>query len=206
MYIPKFNLTTDRDEILEFMRRFGFATVVNVKEGLPIATHLPFAVTMEGEEIVLTSHFARANEQWKCIEEGRTLVIFTEPHAYISTAHYDSEVNVPTWNYMSVHAYGKARLLTETDQALHVLDRVIEHYDPSYKPQWDGLPQDYRLKMLKGIVAFEIRVDDLQGKKKLSQNRSDAEQERIIEALGKSSDTNEVLISEYMGRKKGNLG
>jgi transcriptional regulator len=206
MYIPRFNLTKDRSEIVGFMKRFGFATVVNVKEGLPIATHLPVAVTTDGDDIVLTSHFARANEQWMCMEQGRTLVIFSEPHAYISTAHYDSPVNVPTWNYISVHAYGKACLLTETDRALQVLDRVIEHFDPSYRSQWESLPEGYRMKMLKGIVAFEVRVDDLQGKKKLSQNRSEAEQERIMESLGGSTDTNEAMISEYMRLESGNLG
>lgn len=203
MYIPRFNLTTDRNETVDFMRRFGFATIVNVKDGLPIATHLPFAVTVEGDEVVLTSHFARANEQWKWIERGKTLVVFSEPHAYISTVHYDSQVNVPTWNYVSVHAYGQGRLLTDAAQALQALVRTIESYDKSFRSQWEGMPKDYRMKMLNGIVAFEVRVDDLQGKKKLSQNRSEAERERIMDALGRSGDRNEQLISEYMGRESG---
>ena len=79
MYIPKINLATDRDEIVSFMKQFSFATIVTAKDNIPIATHLPFLVSLNGENIVLTSHFAKANEQWKGIENHDALVIFSEP-------------------------------------------------------------------------------------------------------------------------------
>ncbi|HYH57113.1 MAG TPA: FMN-binding negative transcriptional regulator, partial [Anseongella sp.] len=84
------------------------------------------------------------------------------------------------------------------EPAFALLEQTIETYETEYKQQWDSLPQDYRLKMLKGIVAFEIVITDLQGKKKLSQNRTEAEQVRIINTLENSSSDNEKQIASYM--------
>ena len=155
-------------------------------------------VAVKDSHIILTSHFAKANEQWKDIENNKVLVIFSEPHAYISPKNYDKELNVPTWNYISIHAYGEGKLITETARTFEVLEATIDNYETSYKQQWDNLPEDYKLKMSKGIVAFEIVVTDLQAKKKLSQNRTDAEKQKIINTLSKSNDTNEQLIAGYM--------
>lgn len=200
MYIPAFNRATDDDEVLAFMKRYAFATLVTAKDGLPTATHLPFTVERRGEELFLTSHFARANPQWKDLESHKALVIFSEPHAYISPQHYDHSTNVPTWNYIAVHAYGDGRLLTDPSDAVRVLEGMIDTYEAGYRDQWNALPDDYRMKMLKGIVAFEVKVTELQAKKKLSQNRSDAERERIIDALAASADTNEKAIAAVMDK------
>jgi len=203
MYIPKINLSTDRDEIVAFMKRFGFATIVTAKDGLPVATHLPFIVSADDGRIILSSHFARANGQWADIEGNKVLVIFSEPHAYISPKNYDRELSVPTWNYISVHAYGEGRLLGNED-AFRVLGRTIDFYESSYRSQWEGFPEAYRQKMVNGIVAFEIHVTEVQAKKKLSQNRTDTEKARIIDTLSHSTDTNEQLIAEYMKAMKPN--
>ena len=202
MYIPKINLATDKDEIVAFMKKFSFATIITAKDNLPIATHLPFLVTVKDDSIILTAHFAKANEQWRDIENNKALVIFSEPHAYISPKHYDTKLNVPTWNYISVHVYGQGKLITETEKAFKVLEATIDIYETSYKQQWNNLPEEYKLKMIKGIVAFEIPVTDLQAKKKLSQNKTDLEKQNIIATLSKSSDTNEQLIAEYMKENK----
>ena len=198
MYIPKLNLATDRDEIVAFMKQFSFATIITAKENLPIATHLPFLVNVKDNSVVLTSHFAKANEHWADIENNKVLVIFSEPHAYISPKNYDKVLNVPTWNYISVHAYGEGKLITETQKAFKVLEATIDNYETAYRQQWDNFPEEYKTKMAKGIVAFEILVTDLQAKKKLSQNRSNTEKQKIIDSLSKSSDTNEQIIAAYM--------
>ena len=202
MYIPKINLATDRDEIVAFMKQFSFATIITAKDNMPIATHLPFIVTIQGDNIVLTSHFAKANEQWADIENNKVLIIFSEPHAYISPKNYDKELNVPTWNYISIHAYGQGKLITETENTFEVLEATIDNYDPSYRQQWNNLPEEYKLKMSNGIVAFEILVTDLQAKKKLSQNRTDTEKQKIIDTLSKSNDTNEQLIADFMKKNQ----
>jgi transcriptional regulator len=198
MYIPVSNLMTDRTEAIEFMMRFSFATIITAHDNVPVATHLPFVVSVENDTIILTSHFARANEQWKNIENNKILVIFTEPHAYISPKHYDQELNVPTWNYISIHAYGKAKIITAEQEVFEVLENTINKYEASYKQQWDRLPKDYKLRMSKGIVPFEIVVEDLQAKKKLSQNKTENERSKIIDSLAESKETNEQLIAGYM--------
>lgn len=202
MYIPKINLLTDKDEIISFMKQFSFATIVTAKDGLPIATHLPFLVITKEGKVMLTSHFAKANEHWQHIEKTSVLVIFTEPHAYISPTHYDKELNVPTWNYIAVHAYGTGKLITGEKATFEVLEATIDTYETTYRKQWNVLPGDYKLKMSKGIVAFDVIVTDLQAKQKLSQNRSGTERNKIIETLSKSSDTNEQLIATYMQRNE----
>jgi transcriptional regulator len=198
MYIPKVNLTSDKTEIIEFMKRFSFATIITSKDNFPTATHLPFVLTTKDDQIVLTSHFAKANEHWQDIESNSVLVIFSEPHAYVSTKNYDKELNMPTWNYISIHAYGQGKLITEQEKTFEILEATIDNYEAEYRQHWDNFSEEYKLKMSKGIVAFEILVTDLQAKKKLSQNRTDTEQKKIIETLSKSKDTNETIIAEYM--------
>lgn len=198
MYIPKNFLATDRQEITAFMQQYSFATLVTAQQDYPVATHLPFLVSVSEDKIMLASHLAKANEQWKGLADRPVLVIFSEPHAYISPRHYDKELNVPTWNYISVHAYGRTRLVDDTAKVFDLLEATIEYYEAEYKQQWQRLPDDYKLKMSKGIVAFEIEVTDLQAKKKLSQNKTEAEQERIIRSLSASDHTHERDIAGYM--------
>lgn len=202
MYIPKSNVLADQNEAMDFIRRFSFGTIVTSKDDTPTATHLPFIVESRNNKIVLTSHFAKANDQWKDIEENKVLVIFSEPHAYISPSHYEKELNVPTWNYISVHAYGKGSLITDSNEVIELLEKTIDNYEDSYRQQWNTLPDDYKISMSKGIVAFEIEVDDLQGKKKLSQNKTATEQRNIIHTLSKSANSNEKLIADYMAREQ----
>ena len=200
MYIPKHFLTTDRAEIVSFMKQYSFGTIINTKNNHPIATHLPFLVSVKDEKVILSSHFAKANPQWEIIAEHPSLVIFSEPHAYISPQHYEKELSVPTWNYFSVHAYGQGNILTDEADTYKILEATINSYEPAYKKQWDALPEDFKSKMIKGIVAFEITVDDLQAKKKLSQNRSNIEKEKIIAHLSDSENQNEKDIAHYMSQ------
>jgi transcriptional regulator len=198
MYTPSFNKFPDEQQVVAFMQRYSFATIVTTVDGLPVATHLPFLVKEKDGKVILQSHFAKANPQWKSITENNSLVIFTEPHAYISPNNYETEKNVPTWNYIAVHAYGKAKLLESVEEKADLLKHTINTFEVDYFKQWQGLPEDYKLKMMNGITAFEIEVTDLQAKKKLSQNRSDKEIENIIQSLEKSDDTNASEIAEYM--------
>ena len=132
------------------------------------------------------------------------MVIFSEPHAYISPKNYDSELNVPTWNYISVHAYGQAKLITESDKVFELLESTIDNYEASYKHQWNSFSEDFKLGLSKGLVAFDIIVSDLQAKKKLSQNKTENERLNIVHSLSKSADTNEQVIADYM-RKDGHF-
>ena len=198
MYIPSTNQMNDRDEIVDFMRRFSFATLISTKDHVPTATHLPFVVELRNDSVVLLSHLARANDHWRYLENQTVLVIFSEPHAYISTKNYDKKLNVPTWNYVAVHFYGKVEIMDSYEKTVAILEKTIENYESEYRGHWNDFPEEYKVRMTKGIVAFEMTVTDLQAKKKLSQNRTDSEKNRIIESLAESKDTNEKSIADYM--------
>ncbi|TXD73255.1 FMN-binding negative transcriptional regulator [Aequorivita antarctica] len=202
MYIPKTNIETNRDEIVAFMKRFSFATIITTVDNYPLATHLPFLIKIIDNNVVLTSHFAKANDHWKQIENSKALVIFSEPHAYISTKNYSKELEVPTWNYISVHAYGEGRLIPEEKEAFELLEATIDNYEEDYRKQWDNFPMEYKLRKIKGIMAFEVKITDLQAKKKLSQNKSEKEKDKIIDTLSESDDTNETIIADYMRLEK----
>lgn len=180
------------------MQRYSFATLVTAEANVPSATHLPFIIEENDDEIILSSHFSRANPQATRLEEKELLVIFSEPHAYVSPSLYEKTENVPTWNYLAVHAYGKAKILSAEEEVVALLERSIVAFEPEYLKQWQQLSQEYKSKMVKGIVAFQIGVTSVEGKKKLSQNKTKAEQHRIIEAFDHSQDPKAQQIAEYM--------
>ncbi len=197
MYIPKFFLEEDETKILDFMREFNFAALVTAENDVPTATHLPFIIEKRAEKVVLLAHLAKANAHWKQFDK-EILVIFQEPHAYISPLHYGEMPNVPTWNYIAVHAYGRAEIFNEAEN-LALIERQIEIYDPKYfETAWREIPTDYKTNLAKGVVAFEIEVTDLQAKKKLNQNKTGRTAENVIEAFEKSDRENEKVIAEYM--------
>ena len=197
MYIPKFFLEEDEEKIINFMREFNFATIVTSENDFPTATHLPFIVEKRGETLALSAHLAKANAHWKQFDR-EILVIFQEPHAYISPLLYRETPNVPTWNYIAVHAYGRAKIFDETEN-LSLLEKQISVYDPKYfETAWREISNDYKINLAKSVVAFEIEVSDLQAKKKLNQNKTGQSAKNVIEAFEKSDDENERAIAEYM--------
>jgi transcriptional regulator len=212
MYIPDFNTFPDKQEVLSFIRKYSFGTIITSVANLPVATHLPFLIEEKDGQIIISSHFAKANPQALDVigntnliiftEPHAYLIIFTEPHAYISPKNYEKEAEVPTWNYIAVHAYGKARLLNGEQEHLDLLERTIKNYEAGYFSQWQNLPDVYKSKMIKGIVGFEIIVTDLQAKSKLSQNRSEVERDNIIHSLSESPSESEREIAKYMSSLK----
>ncbi len=203
MYIPKHFENTDEHAALEFMKRYSFATLITVSDGVPIATHLPFVVEKRNEHIVLTSHLAKANPHGAMMGKEQ-LVIFQAPHAYISPKHYEKVQNVPTWNYLAVHAYGKATIIESEPEVMSVLESMIDLYEADYRSQWADLSKDYKSNMAKGIVAFQIKVDRIQYKEKLSQNKTNKERSSIISSLSDSKAEHERIVADYM-RKKGGI-
>jgi len=200
MYIPKLNQETDLVTQQDFMMAYNFAILVNQHGGELNATHLPLILDRErGEYGTLIGHFARANKQWKDFDDNEVMVIFNGPHAYISPTWYAEHPSVPTWNYTTVHAYGVPRL-TEGQQATdHALQILVKHQEKDRNPEWVmNLPTDYMDTLRKAIVAFEIEITCIEGKFKLSQNKSDTEKQNVIDALLKSDYASDVAIGELM--------
>ena len=199
MYTPGRHKESDPKALLGFMKRYSFATMVTTETDGPVATHIPFVVEERNGNIRLLTHVARANDQWKDFEGRRVLVIFHEPHAYVSAQFYDNKEDVPTWNYVAVHAYGTARIVSEREEIESLFSKTFDFYDPSFHEQWkNDLSDDYKEKLIARIVACEIEVTELQGKKKLSQNYSAEEMRRISDALSGGEHTPEKTIGEMM--------
>ena len=198
MYIPPYYKETDEQKLIEFMQAHSFASLISTNNANIRATHLPFLIEKREEKMYLVTHMAKANPQWEELIKNETLVIFQGPHAYISPTHYEKKQNVPTWNYIAVHAYGKATLLKSQEQATEVLEKMINTYEAEYFEQWKQLPETYKSGMIKAIVAFEIEVTHLEGKFKLSQNKTKNEQQHIANAFENSNDTLEKNLSKEM--------
>lgn len=201
MYIPVINEMNDRDEVMAFIKEHSFATIITNGGGVPIASHLPMVIEEEVDSLKIIGHFAKANSHWQLLNNQKSLIIFAEPHAYISPVHYESIVNVPTWNYIAVHVYGDCTLVTDDASSIAILEKTIGTYEAEYKKQWDALPADYKKANLNGIVCFEMKVTDIQAKKKLSQNKTSNERQNIIRQLEKSSNTLEVKIAGLMQKE-----
>lgn len=188
MYSPPYNRVEDRAELVDFMRANSFALLVTATGGAPIASHLPVTLTDSAGGLVIHSHMARNNPQWKEFFDDEVLVVFAGPHAYVSPRWYEETERVPTWNYTAVHAYGRPRIV-EDKAAKHAAQRaLVAEMDPAWLPRFDALRGEYMAKMLEGIVTFEIPVGRLETRWKLSQNRGRREMELIAAELDKSAD------------------
>ncbi len=198
MYIPKHFKQNDRKKSIAFMNAYNFGIVVSAKDELPLATHLPFVIEEREHEIVLISHMSKANEQWKTFSEKDVLVIFSEPHAYISPSLYEQPQNVPTWNYVAVHAYGKMNILESDEEKLSVLHKQMQSFEAGFLEQFQTLDKKYVDGLLQGIVAFEITVSNLQAKEKLNQNKSEKDRLNVKRHLEESEEDMKRTLGKMM--------
>lgn len=201
MYIPNHFREDDQDKLIAFIRQYNFGIVINSNTEKPIATHLPFVVEERNGEVFLVSHMAIANEQWKYFNDTEVLVIFSEPHAYISPKFYEKKQNVPTWNFVAIHCYGVPQLIEGDAALLQLMKKTILSFESSYLDQFNALDEKYKTGMIKAIKGFEIKVATMQGKYKLSQNKTDKERENIITDFEKSEDANLKRIAKLMKEK-----
>ncbi len=186
MYIPKSFAETDAAVLYDFMRANNFAALVTGRDGHLTASHIPFMVN--SERGVLKAHLARANDQWKDFDGSEALVIFTGAHAYVSPTWYEMHPSVPTWNYTAVHVYGAPQVITDEAVIRTMLGELVVNHERGRLPEWEmHLPDDYMRKMMASIVVFELPIARVEGKFKLSQNRSEADQESVIAHLADSS-------------------
>lgn len=200
MYIPAHFHENDMRILQQFIQEYSFGILVTQHEGMPVANHLPFLLDIgRGSQGVLRAHMARGNAQWRMLDEKtEVLVIFQGPHSYVSPSWYRDNVaeSVPTWNYAAVHAYGTPRLVEDSTELLRILQASVAEHEAQFASPWHlEMPDESLQKKLKAIVGFEIEITRLEGKFKLSQNRSMDDQQRVIAALGEamSPDTAELM-------------
>jgi transcriptional regulator len=204
VYIPPAFRVDDVAVLYAFVEEYSFATLVSVRDGVPCATHLP--LLLDREHGVILGHLARANQHWEAFGGGtESVAIFHGPHAYISPAWYVTAPAVPTWNYAAVHVYGIPRLLTE-DRTWEVVDQTVKRFESKHAAPWPNeLPEGFRQKMLRGIVAFEIPIARIEGKFKLGQNRSAVDQAGMLAHLRAGNSAAQVL-AEFIMRRYGSSG
>jgi transcriptional regulator len=202
MYVPKFNQQDDRAALLAYMRAYSFAALATSGPAGLTATHLPFVIEEEGGRITLLAHMARANPQWREFAAGaEALVIFMQPHAYVSPRLYDSRQNVPTWNYVAVHAYGRPVLIEEHAAKLALQQKLIREHDAGYLAQMAELPASYIDAKLAAIVSFSLDVSRIDARYKLSQDKNPAERERIARDLEASGDSVKAETARMMRKQ-----
>ena len=203
MYIPPPFRIEKRDELHAFIRENSFATLITMEEnGAPFATHLPFLLDAGvGETGILRAHMARANPQWQHFQAGReALVVFQGPHAYISPSWYEAQPAVPTWNYAAVHAYGTPSLL-DASGLKSLLYATVALYEGVGAESWQfEMGPEYVEQMMRGIVGFEIPITRLEGKLKMSQNRSETDRRQVREALHASGRASDAEVAARMLR------
>jgi len=203
MYVPPAFRESDLPTLQAFMEAYSFATFVSGGE-TPFVTHLPLLVDRSrGENGTLVGHVARANPQASLFDGARrATAIFHGPHAYVSPAWYDAgKPSVPTWNYSVVHASGVPRVTDDSAVTKELLARMVAKYEGGRAQPWTyELPVDFVDAMLRQIVAFEMPIETLEGKFKLSQNRSKGEQQRVVEGLEREGE--EETAGLMRGRMK----
>ncbi|MET0540197.1 MAG: FMN-binding negative transcriptional regulator [Variovorax sp.] len=177
MYLPPQFNEKNRDVAIELMRAHAFASLIATDdEGVPEVTHLPLVVDVRDEtQFSLLGHCAKPNPLWRYLRaRPRAVVTFQGPHAYMSPGVYPDLARVPTWNYLAVHCTVEATLIEAPQEKDALLKRLIGDHEPAYAAQWKGLGEEFQLKMLAGIVGFELKVVAWQCKIKLNQHRREA--------------------------------
>ncbi len=201
MYIPKSFAVTDTATIYPFIRDHNFATLVTHQQGQLSATSIPFM--LDAERGVLRAHLARANAQWKHFEGGESLVIFQGPHAYVSPTWYAEQPSVPTWNYTAVHVYGVPTVIEDETVVRAMLRELVANHEHGRDPEWlMDLPDDYYRKMRQAIVVFELKINRIEAKFKLSQNRSEADMESVIIHLAGSASPLDQETAKMMDERR----
>lgn len=201
MHIIKFFREENREKILEFLRQNDFATLIAYDGQRPLGSHLLMEIAEEGEKLFINGHMSRANPLWKLFEhKPEVLVIFQGSDTYVSPTWYN-HVNVPTWNYQSVHVYGRPRLITDSNETYGILKRLINRYEATGYTL-DGLPQDFVEKEMRGVAAFQIEVTSIEANYKLSQNRDDESYRSIVTHLEQRGDDSSHDVADAMRRQR----
>lgn len=186
LYIPEHFVEQDANRLTAFLENHPFGTLISVADGTPIVSHVPFLFEHDvGNQSRLTGHLARANPHGQLLTQGETvLTLFQGPHAYVSPAWYATPGGVPTWNYAVVHVQGIPRLVEDPRLCAEILRRMTAAYESRLPAPWrfDG-SEEKHTRLLDMIVGLEIEVTAIQGKFKLSQNRSPADRLKVIEKL-----------------------
>ncbi len=202
---PMFN--EDRMDVMhDLIDKYSFGIMIGHEGGALSINHLPFILHPElSEKGTLRGHISKGNPLWKNHDANNDVtVIFQGPHHYISPGWYASKAEhekvVPTWNYATVHATGKLKLIEDTDWLIAQLSTLTDKHEAGYDEPWkvSDAPEKYIRGQMKGIVGIEIEITELIGKWKMSQNKNDADKTGILAGLTKEGDDNALDMVDVM--------
>ena len=199
MYTPAYAKNENEEDLKDFIRKNGFGIVVSTVDGKLWATHIPL-ILVGGK---LQGHISRGNKQWRTLPQNEeVMVIFLGPHTYVSSSWYDHE-NVPSWDYVAVHVYGKAHIQSE-EELIESLRQLTNKYekDSVHPISVDTMSEKFLHAELRGTIGFEITIERMEASYKLSQNRDEKNHTQIISELEKRGDENSVSVANEM-RKYG---
>ncbi|AAY95337.1 FMN-binding negative transcriptional regulator [Pseudomonas protegens] len=206
MYLPRAFVDEDLARLQQLILGSRLATLVTWGALGLQASHLPLLLDPgQGANGTLYGHLAKANPQCAELAAGaEALVIFTGEDAYISPSFYPSKAEhgkvVPTWNYVAVHAYGQPEVFSDPERLLKVVGGLTERHEAGRPQPWQvtDAPADYLEGMLRAIVGFALPIQRLEGKRKLSQNRSAEDIAGVREGLAASADLRDQQLSRLM--------
>jgi transcriptional regulator len=199
MYTPSHFVNQDLAALHAMMRRHPFALLVTQHDGKAHLTHLPFHLDpARGSNGTLEAHLAKVNPHAQAIAAGAPCtVVFQGPDAYVSPRWYlDPAKNVPTWNYVAIHAHGTPKPLTEPKALLALIGRLTDEHEAYIEEPWSVREAQAHAKHLaQHILGFTLEIESLEGKYKLSQNRSDGDRAGVLREFAKlkSDDVSEML-------------
>lgn len=203
MYLPSHFAETRKEVLHSRIAEYPFGTLITHGSSGLDANHIPFELAAEDGELgVLRAHVARANPVWQDVANGdEVLVVFYAGDAYISPNWYPSKhelhKQVPTWNYMVVHAHGRITVLDDERYVRGLIGRLTRTHEASEPKPWkmSDAPKDYVDTMVKAIVGVQIEITRLVGKSKLSQNKDARDIQGAAEAL---KSTGESRVADAM--------
>jgi transcriptional regulator len=204
MHIPNYYKNENIEEVKNFLIGNSFGILINQTNGKLTGTHIPMELDKdENGDDVLVGHISKANPQWKNFnKDEEVLAIFNGPHAYVSSSWYEKE-NVPTWNYIAVHVYGKIKII-EGDELLDSLKKLVDKYEAnSENPVSVEKMSSKTLKQINGIIGFSIKINEIQAAYKLSQNRNESDYHNIVDKLENTGDAISNEVAKEMKKKEG---
>ena len=201
MYTPNAFRVTEFDALSSFIEQYDFATIVSSPATGLVASHVPVILDRSQPVAVLRAHFARANEHWHAFDgSSEALIMFQGPHAYVSPSWYKTSPAVPTWNYAAVHVYGKPTIVEGAEPANALLRTLVAKYENHREKPWrmEDAGAEFIERLTAAIVTFEIPIDRIEGKFKLSQNRSDEDRRGTIRGLEGETDEGASSVAALM--------
>jgi transcriptional regulator len=198
----------DLQTVIQFIHQHPFCFLSGCsQQGKPVATQIPVFIEDRNGKMYLTGHMMRQTDHHKAFENNpHVLCVFTGHHTYVSGGWYADPHQASTCNYMSVHVKGQMRFLDEQG-LIDILKKTTLHFENnnhSSPTVFDNLPDDYRNRLMKAIVAFEVEVEDIDNVFKLSQNRDKESYHNIINQLS-TGDADAKTIAEEMKKREGLL-